>query len=41
MVNSKPVIYIYQVVSMVSPCRVDDSKLKCKLTYAVGCKCGL
>ena len=24
---------------MVIPCRVDNYKLKCKLTYAVGCKC--
>ena len=41
MVNSKPVIYIYEVASMAIPCRVDNYELKSKLKYAVGCKCGL
>ena len=41
MVNSKPVIYIYFAAPMVIPCRVRNYKLKCKLTYAVGCKFGL
>ena len=41
MISSKPVIYIYEGASMVIPCRVGDYKLKCKLTYAVGSKCGL
>ena len=40
-VSSKPVIYIYEVAPMVIPCRVGNYKLKGKLTYAVGCKCGL
>ena len=41
MVNSKPAIYIYLVASIVILCRVDNYKLKGKLTYAVVCKCGL
>ena len=40
-VSSKPVIYIYKVTSMVISCRVGNYKLKCKLTYAVGCRCEL
>ena len=36
-VNSKPVIYIYEVASIVIQCRVYNYKLK----NAVGCKCGL
>ena len=40
-VSSKPVIYIYQVASVVIPYRMDNYKLKCRLTYAVGYKCGL
>ena len=40
-VSSKPVIYTCLVASMVIPCRVGSYKLKCKLTYAVGSKCGL
>ena len=40
-INSKPVIFIYEIASMVILCRVDNCKLKCKLTYAVSRKCGL
>ena len=40
-VSSKPVIYTHLVVSMDIPRRVGNYKLKCMLTYAVGCKCGL
>ena len=35
-VSSKHV-HNYQVASMVIPCRVDNLKVKCRLTYAVGC----
>ena len=41
MVNSKPVMCISEITSIVIPCSVDKYKLKCNLTYAVGCKCGL
>ena len=41
MVNNKLMVCIYLVASMVIPCMVGNYKLKYKLTYAVGCECGL
>ena len=37
-VSSEHVIYIYLVAYMVIPCRVENYRVKCRLTYAVGCK---